>query len=48
MIRELRDGDVDAYAELRRESLLESPLAFASSPQDDFAGSPEAILQQLR
>ncbi len=48
MIRELQDGDVDAYAELRRESLLESPLAFASSPEDDLAGSPEAILQQLR
>jgi hypothetical protein len=35
MIRELRDGDVEEYVKLRREALLDSPLAFASSPADD-------------
>jgi hypothetical protein len=29
MIRELRGGDVEAYVELRREALLDSPLALA-------------------
>jgi hypothetical protein len=32
MIRELRYGDVEEFVKLRREALLDSPLAFASSP----------------
>ena len=48
MIRELREDDAQIYIELRRESLLESPLAFASSPADDFASSPEAVRDLLR
>ncbi|MHC4414913.1 MAG: GNAT family N-acetyltransferase [Planctomycetota bacterium] len=48
MIRELRDPDAEAYAALRREALLDAPLAFASSPTDDFASSPEAVREHLR
>jgi RimJ/RimL family protein N-acetyltransferase len=48
MIRELRGDDVEAYAALRREALLDSPLAFGASPNDDFASSPQAIRDQLR
>jgi len=48
MIRELRDVDAEAYVELRRQALLESPLAFASSPADDLVSSPEAVREQLR
>ncbi|MGH3056428.1 MAG: GNAT family N-acetyltransferase, partial [Gaiellaceae bacterium] len=48
MIRELRDDDAVVYADLRREALLDAPLAFASSPGDDIASSPEAVRQQLR
>ena len=48
MIRKLRDDDAEAYIELRREALLEAPLAFASSPADDFAFSPDAVREQLR
>jgi RimJ/RimL family protein N-acetyltransferase len=48
MIRELNDEDAEAYVTLRREALLESPLAFASSPADDLAVSPEAVREQLR
>ena len=48
MIRELRDGDVEAYVKLRREALLDSPLAFVSSPGDDLFSSAEAVREQLR
>lgn len=48
MIRELRDDDAEAYVALRREALLDSPLAFASSPADDFASSPDSVREQLR
>jgi RimJ/RimL family protein N-acetyltransferase len=48
MIRELRDNDAQIYVELRREALLDSPLAFASSPADDFASSVEAVRDLLR
>jgi RimJ/RimL family protein N-acetyltransferase len=40
--------DAEAYAVLRRESLLDSPLAFASSPDDDIVASTEAAREQLR
>ena len=48
MIRLLRDDDAETYAELRREALLDSPLAFASSPDDDLASTPESVREQLR
>jgi len=48
MIRELGDDDAQAYIELRREALSESPLAFASSPEDDVAASAEAVRELLR
>lgn len=48
MIRALREEDAEAYAALRREALLDSPLAFAASPEDDLAASPEAVRAQLR
>jgi ribosomal protein S18 acetylase RimI-like enzyme len=48
MIRGLGDDDAQAYIELRREALSESPLAFASSPADDLASSVEAVRELLR
>jgi ribosomal protein S18 acetylase RimI-like enzyme len=48
MIRELRAGDVESYVKLRREALLDSPLAFVASPADDRFSSPEAIRDQLQ
>jgi RimJ/RimL family protein N-acetyltransferase len=48
MIRLLQDHDAVAYAALRREALLESPLAFTASPIDDLASSAEAVREQLR
>jgi RimJ/RimL family protein N-acetyltransferase len=47
-IRPLTDADLDAYMALRRQSLLDSPLAFSASPSDDFAASRDALAQQLR
>jgi RimJ/RimL family protein N-acetyltransferase len=48
VIRQLRVDDAAAYAELRREMLLDSPLAFASSPSDDLFATLEATSEQLR
>jgi RimJ/RimL family protein N-acetyltransferase len=48
MIRELRDGDVETFVELRREALLDSPLAFVASPDDDVFSSPGTVREQLR
>lgn len=48
MIRQLRDDDAQAYADFRRQALLAAPLAFASSPEDDIASSPEAVRDLLR
>jgi ribosomal protein S18 acetylase RimI-like enzyme len=39
MIRALTSTDNGAYVKLRRRSLTESPLCFAASPDDDFAGT---------
>ncbi|MGB7946441.1 MAG: N-acetyltransferase [Candidatus Binatia bacterium] len=47
-IRELRESDVEDYVKLRREALLDSPLAFAASPGDDRFSFSEAVLEQLR
>jgi ribosomal protein S18 acetylase RimI-like enzyme len=48
VIRELRDGDVEAYVKLRREALVDSPLAFVASPADDLFSSPQAVCEELR
>ncbi|MBW2268050.1 MAG: GNAT family N-acetyltransferase [Deltaproteobacteria bacterium] len=48
MIRSLREGDAGAYRAIRRESLLAAPLAFASSPDEDFASDPEVLRSHLR
>jgi len=47
MIRLLDRDDVDAFTQLRREALLDSPLAFASSPDDDVAAEVGAARAQL-
>ncbi len=48
MIRLLREDDASAYIALRRESLHSSPLAFASSPEDDRASNPETLRLYLQ
>jgi GNAT superfamily N-acetyltransferase len=48
LIRELRDRDVDAFVKLRREALLDSPLAFVASPSDDRFSSAGELREQLR
>lgn len=48
MIRELTSEDAQAYVTLRRAALQEVPLAFASSPQDDFVQSADVVCAQLR
>lgn len=48
MIRELRDADAESYVALRRQGLLEAPLAFGASPEDDMAASAEALRDRLR
>ena len=48
MIRLLREEDAPAYFGLRREALLAEPLAFASSPEDDFASDVAAVSEHLR
>ena len=47
VIRELRDGDVEAFVELWREALLDSPLAFVASPSDDRFSAPETVREQF-
>jgi ribosomal protein S18 acetylase RimI-like enzyme len=48
VIRELHDGDVEAFVDLRRQALLDSPLAFAASPGDDLFSAPGTVREQLR
>ena len=48
MIRPLEEADAEALAALRRASLLDIPLAFASSPDDDFAASIDVARAHLR
>jgi ribosomal protein S18 acetylase RimI-like enzyme len=48
MIRQLQEDDAQPYADLRREALLDSPLAFTASPKDDLAASVENVREQLR
>jgi ribosomal protein S18 acetylase RimI-like enzyme len=47
-IRPLVPGDAAVYAVLRREALLEAPLAFHASPGDDFVGSLTTLTELLR
>jgi RimJ/RimL family protein N-acetyltransferase len=47
-IRFLGEDDAEDYAALRREMLLDAPLSFAASPEDDVAGSVEAVRDQIR
>ena len=48
MIRILHHDDAPAFADLRRQALLEQPFAFEASPEDDLFASPETVRQQLR
>jgi GNAT superfamily N-acetyltransferase len=47
MIRRLREEDLAPYVALRRASLLDTPLAFAASPESDFVATTEAARQSL-
>ena len=46
-VRQLGPKDVDEYVALRRESLQDSPLAFAASPETDRGASPDFIREDL-
>jgi ribosomal protein S18 acetylase RimI-like enzyme len=47
LVRRLVPDDAVAFIELRRFALLEAPFAFASSPEDDVAGSREFVEKAL-
>jgi len=47
VIRPITDADVEAAAALRREALLDAPLAFAASPEGDLGSDPEAIQARI-
>lgn len=47
LIRALRESDIGHYLALRAEALLDDPLAFTSSPEDDTSSTLEAIRRQL-
>ena len=46
-IRPLTADDAEEYAALRRESLLDAPLAFTASPEDDKASSAAGVREML-
>ncbi len=48
LIRALTEADLEAYVALRREALVDTPLAFAASPDDDFAANIEALREQMK
>jgi ribosomal protein S18 acetylase RimI-like enzyme len=48
MIRSLTESDLPEYVALRREALRDTPLAFAASPDDDFAADVDVLGEQLR
>jgi ribosomal protein S18 acetylase RimI-like enzyme len=48
MIKKLSENDTEEYIELRREALLNSPLAFASSLDDDHSSDIEKVREYLR
>ena len=47
MIRTLSAGDAEEVFELRRQALIDSPLAFLASPEDDVASSVESVRDLL-
>ena len=47
-IRILNQGDAGELFRLRRSALLDSPLAFLASPEDDLASSEAAVSELLR
>ncbi len=47
LVRRLEPDDATAFMALRRAALLEAPFAFASSPEDDAAGSREFVARAL-
>lgn len=48
LIRALRESDIGDYLALRAEALLDDPLAFTSSPEDDTSSTHEAMRPQLQ
>lgn len=48
MIRTLLEEDAEAYLQLRREMLVDSPLSFASSPEDAGAATLDDTRRRLR
>ena len=48
MIYKLSDKDAEEYIKLRREALLDSPLAFASSLDDDHSSNIEKVRAYLQ
>lgn len=46
--RRLAIADAEALFALRQEALLQAPLAFLASPEDDIASSEEAVAALLR
>jgi ribosomal protein S18 acetylase RimI-like enzyme len=46
-VRRLGVDDAAAYAEIRRRGLVEDPLAFAASPEDDRALEPGLLREAL-
>lgn len=47
IVRTLGADDIPAFIALRRSALDDTPLAFAASPEDDIASSPQTIREQL-
>ena len=47
-VRPLGENDLGAYIRLRQQALHDAPLAFAASPEDDFASDPDELRGQLR
>ena len=47
-VRRLGDADADAYFELRREALVEAPLALTASPESDLFASADDVREYLR
>jgi ribosomal protein S18 acetylase RimI-like enzyme len=48
MIYKLSEKNAEEYIKLRREALLDSPFAFASSLEDDHSSNVEKIREYLR
>ncbi len=46
-VRLLTPADAEAFVTLRRQALLEEPLAFSASPEDDRALDPGAVRAML-